>query len=265
MATPAEPLYQLPLDEFTAARDALAARLKAGGDAAAASAIKRLRKPSLPAWAANQIVWHAEPLWRRLREAAAAMRAQYARAATAVELRRAAAEQREALLAAEARAGELLKQHGHADSPTVRQKVAHTLLALAYGAADVVPGAVDHELAPPGFESLGGIALAATAPAQPNPPRAAPAAKSKGQTDDRAHRRVIAQAKARHAASREALAKARSEVAKADAERARRQGELDAARRVLEAARARLQAAEAEEKSAESALQAALADDTNVR
>src|SRR5437868_2942872 len=105
MRTPSEPLYQVPLDEFTAARDALAARLKAAGDAPGAAAIKRLRKPSLPAWAANQIVWHAEPLWRRLREAAVALRTQHARAAAAVELRRAAAEQREALLAAEARAG----------------------------------------------------------------------------------------------------------------------------------------------------------------
>lgn len=48
-------LYELPLDQFTAARDALAARLKTAGDAAESARIKALRKPSVPAWAINQL------------------------------------------------------------------------------------------------------------------------------------------------------------------------------------------------------------------
>ena len=43
-------LYQLPLDEFTSARNALAKR--AGSDAAG---IRALTKPSVPAWAVNQL------------------------------------------------------------------------------------------------------------------------------------------------------------------------------------------------------------------
>jgi hypothetical protein len=48
-------LYQLPLDEFTAARNALA---KSTGDAS----IKKLEKPSLSAWAVNQLFWHQRKL-----------------------------------------------------------------------------------------------------------------------------------------------------------------------------------------------------------
>jgi hypothetical protein len=47
-------LYGLPLDEFTAERDALAKRLRADGDRDEADRVKKLRKPSVPAWAINQ-------------------------------------------------------------------------------------------------------------------------------------------------------------------------------------------------------------------
>ncbi len=48
-------LYALPLDQFTPARDALAARLKTAGDSAEATRIKAMRKPTAPAWAVNQL------------------------------------------------------------------------------------------------------------------------------------------------------------------------------------------------------------------
>ena len=48
-------LYGLPLDQFTEARDVLAARLKTAGDAAEAARIKAMRKPTAPAWAVNQL------------------------------------------------------------------------------------------------------------------------------------------------------------------------------------------------------------------
>ena len=49
-------LYGLPLDEFTAERDALAKRVRADGEREEAARIKKLRKPSVPAWAINQAV-----------------------------------------------------------------------------------------------------------------------------------------------------------------------------------------------------------------
>lgn len=51
----ADDLYGLPLDEFTAARNALAQELTKEGDKAAAGEVKKLPKPSKVAWALNQI------------------------------------------------------------------------------------------------------------------------------------------------------------------------------------------------------------------
>lgn len=49
-------LYGLPPDEFTAARNQAAAQARADGEAAVSSAIKNLKKPTLAAWLANQLV-----------------------------------------------------------------------------------------------------------------------------------------------------------------------------------------------------------------
>lgn len=53
VAEAAEPLYAGPPEQFTAARNAAAARI---GDKAVAAAVKRLRKPALAAWALNNLV-----------------------------------------------------------------------------------------------------------------------------------------------------------------------------------------------------------------
>src|SRR5689334_5273392 len=54
-------LYQQPLDTFTAERDALAKRSGAEG-----AMIRRLQKPSLPAWAVNQVYWHRKKAFDKL-------------------------------------------------------------------------------------------------------------------------------------------------------------------------------------------------------
>jgi hypothetical protein len=48
-------LYGLPLAQFTAARDDVVRRLRSGGDRQGADEIKRLRKPTVAAWALNQV------------------------------------------------------------------------------------------------------------------------------------------------------------------------------------------------------------------
>ncbi|MDQ4057873.1 MAG: hypothetical protein M3124_01985 [Actinomycetota bacterium] len=55
MTSSPEDLYALPLSEFTAARNALAASLKKDGDTGAADAVRTLKKPSITAWAINQV------------------------------------------------------------------------------------------------------------------------------------------------------------------------------------------------------------------
>ena len=51
----ADELYGLPLDEFVPRRDELTRELRAAGDGDAATAVKRLPKPSAPAWAVNRL------------------------------------------------------------------------------------------------------------------------------------------------------------------------------------------------------------------
>jgi hypothetical protein len=48
-------LYGVPPDEFTAARNALAKELKASGDKDGAAEVAKLRRPSVGAWALNQV------------------------------------------------------------------------------------------------------------------------------------------------------------------------------------------------------------------
>jgi len=53
-------LFALPLEHFVPERDALAKALRAGGRREEAAAVKALAKPSLPAWALNQLA-HGRP------------------------------------------------------------------------------------------------------------------------------------------------------------------------------------------------------------
>lgn len=50
-------LFALPLAEFTAARNSLAARLKKEGRTAEAERVKAMPKPPATAWAVNQLFW----------------------------------------------------------------------------------------------------------------------------------------------------------------------------------------------------------------
>ena len=55
MADEADELYALPLDEFTSARNELEKRLRKDGQRDEAAEVKALRKPTVPAWALNQV------------------------------------------------------------------------------------------------------------------------------------------------------------------------------------------------------------------
>ena len=51
-------LFRLPLSEFTAARNTLAARLKKEGRPNDADRVKLLAKPPISAWTVNQLYWN---------------------------------------------------------------------------------------------------------------------------------------------------------------------------------------------------------------
>src|SRR6267143_1305780 len=59
-------LFRLPLAEFIAARKTLAARLKQVGRGKEADRVKALVKPSISAWAVNQLYWKHREAFDRL-------------------------------------------------------------------------------------------------------------------------------------------------------------------------------------------------------
>jgi hypothetical protein len=62
-------LFQLPLPEFTAARNALASRLRKSGRAGDAETVKGLQKPPVSAWTVNQLFWKHRAAFEKLLEA----------------------------------------------------------------------------------------------------------------------------------------------------------------------------------------------------
>src|SRR4051812_47981478 len=103
MADPADDLYGLPLEEFTAARDAAARELRRAGDREAAAELAKLPKPTPAAWAANQLARNEPELIRAMLEAGDELREAQAEAvggAGGAALREAAAAERHAVDAA---------------------------------------------------------------------------------------------------------------------------------------------------------------------
>jgi hypothetical protein len=152
-------LYALPLEEFTAARNELARRLKQEGDPHA-DEVARLRKPTVAVWAVNQLARHDELGMRRLLAAGAALRKAQERAlegSGTAALAKAQAEEREALRQLSARARSLLGDAGRPASDATLERISTTLAA---GAVDesmrerLKAGRIDRELEPLGFEAL---------------------------------------------------------------------------------------------------------------
>src|SRR5439155_1600798 len=96
-------LYGRPLEEFTRARNDLAARLRRAHQSEAADAIRALKKPTLAAWSANQLARGEPKLVRELLDAAAALHQTQQRSlagkASAGDVMAAATREREAVRA----------------------------------------------------------------------------------------------------------------------------------------------------------------------
>ncbi len=154
MATPdidadVDRLYQLPLDQFTGARNALAKELKR-------PAIKDLEKPSIAAWAVNQLYWKERSSYNQLTQAGERLRAEHRKLLTGKSADIRAAEQghREALRTAVDKIKRLLNDSGHAATEATLTAVQETLEALP---SDDRPGRLVKPRKPMGFEALAGI------------------------------------------------------------------------------------------------------------
>ena len=153
-------LYRLPLEQFVATRDQLARRLRAAGDRATARQIAGLRRPTVSAWAANQLAHAAPNAMAELLDAGAALRqAQHdavaGRPGAARQLRTATAHLRAAITRLSSRAETLLVRAGHAASDATLSRLAATLQAGATAdeatRASLAQGRLPGDLDPAGF------------------------------------------------------------------------------------------------------------------
>ena len=124
-------LYALPLDEFTRERDALAKRLRNDRDAPA-GAVKALKKPSIAAWAVNQVQRDRPDEVRELIDVTEELHRVYERLSSAgarERLEEAAEMQRKLIRSLVRCAAQLLEAGGYAPSDATLGKVADTLRA----------------------------------------------------------------------------------------------------------------------------------------
>jgi hypothetical protein len=258
-------LYQLPLAEFTAARDELAKHTE--GDRAA---VKRLQKPNVPAWAVNQLYWRERDAYDALVRAAQALRASQAMAlkGKASDVARLEAAHESALRTAADRIRKLLAGSGETASPATMTAVRETLQALP---APGDPGRLTRPLKPLGFEALSELLSSAGAArsadvlpfktadrkteteARPKPGAARQVAKAReiAAKEEQARRREVAKveadlhsAKAAERSARDALSRARAALTNAEKEHQKLKAELDAIEQELEQRTETLRAAE---------------------
>lgn len=285
----ADSLYALPLEEFTAARDALAKQLKSGpqADPAAAARVQSLRKASRAAWVLNLLVRReadqvAEILGvaEALREAQSTMDGEQLRALTR--------QRRQLTSAVAARARSLAAESGVPVSGAVADQVEATLTAAlldADAARALSSGLLVQPLAALGFaesEAVAAVALpealgftpAASAPGPRLRVVADPAHAERSVAQRRESlERDVAAAQARLDAVRKQEQEARSRLEVLHAQVLQHQAEAEEFRRrvvALEAAQERLDddigdleeevaAAEASTREAEAERQSALA------
>jgi hypothetical protein len=208
-------LFELPLDQFTPGRNELARRLKREGDKEAAEQVQALAKPSVPAWAINQLARQEKAKVKALLEAGAKLRKAQEQALAggqADTLRTAQTEERHAVRDLTRRAEEILKESGRPASRAIIERVSSTLGAAAVtepARTDLKAGRLTSEVKVSGFDVLAGIEL----PAQPSPPRGDELAERRQKKSERERQRRRLEKKTRDL-------EARAEAAERKAERA---------------------------------------------
>ncbi len=255
-----EELYGLPLEEFTKARDALARSTAKEGDKAGAAAIKALRKPSIPAWALNQVARRHPDAVGHLLEAGDRLRRAQTSALEGgdpVELREAGRAEAAQVDSLAGLARTILADAGRGVSDAQHDRVVATLRAAAVdpvGGEQLRRGVLATELNPAGFGFGTGtddvdLEAALAASAKPRPRRT--------REDDRARReeeraQAEAAAEAAERAQRHRSWEAEVKKALAHADRLKDQADVAAERakvaaKAAEDAAARVHALEMEE------------------
>jgi hypothetical protein len=221
-------LYGLPLERFVPERGALARQLRSAGRREDAAAVAALRKPSIAAWAANQLVrgqnravaelFAAGDALRDAQSSVLAGRAQPRALLEATERERAAVD---ALLD---KARGLLSSEGDELSPGILERVAETLHAAALDAdarAQISDGRLQREL------RHVGLGTGLETPSAPSRAKSRPSPKSRRAPSGEANARAEG---ATHAARERARARKLAQAAETEARR-----QADRATRALRA------------------------------
>lgn len=210
-----ERLYTLPFDQFTAARNELAKSLREAGRKAEAEEVRRLQRPSIGAWALNQLARKHPKELRALIQAGQRLRK--VQASGKGDLRAATQAERSAVADLLREARSILSESGRKPTEAALQPVRATLAAAAADADAAVQlqkGRLARELEAPDFGGL----LAQVSRRGPVRQKAAPRRPAADQR--KAVKRELEEARAR-------LSEARRIAGEADrnAERLRREAE----------------------------------------
>ena len=240
-------LFELPPEEFTAARNALVRRLKDEGDASAADEIKRLGKPSIATWAINQLAREHKGAVKSLLESAARLRKAQEIALTSSgsgdALRRAQADERKTLRELTQHAQQILEGAGRSANSTVLDKISSTLRAAAVdeaGRSALRTGRLTGEVKSSGFDVFAGLELPAKASRRSAKPSDDELSERRRQKSERESKRRELEEQARELAAR---AKEEAETAeRAEREAVEARKTADKSRREAEGAAAKLEA-----------------------
>ena len=237
-------LFRLPLAEFTSERNALAARLKKEGRRNDADRVKLLAKPSVSAWAVNQLYWDHRQAFDQLMASGKRLRpAQKLRLAGKVaSVRDSLDARRQALVHLSELAEGLLRDAGSNPSLDTLRRVTTTLEAMSAQAPSVdgpAPGRLTHDLDPPSFDSLASLMSSVAATEEVEEP-IAPARQSSANVRrlEEARRAKIADAKVTLQDAKKSLTEARARVQNLESAQKKANAEVKEAEKLLEKATA---------------------------
>ena len=249
----ADDLYALPPGEFTRARDERAKALRKEGKREEADAVKALRKPTVAAWALNQLARERPKEVKRLVAAGEELRAaqdELLAGGDRKAFQGAAAREREEVAKLSDAAVELVSEAGERATPALREKIAETLHAAALDeetAEELRTGRLVREREAIG--GFGGMTAAAPRPAKKGgsggrqkSERTTPSKPAK-RTKDSAGAKRAQVSKRRADAERREAAERRQRLAAARTDERHARRELDAADKAIAHAETRAEAA----------------------
>jgi hypothetical protein len=248
----ADELYALPPGEFTRARDERAKALRKAGDRDEADAVKALRKPTVAAWALNQLARRRPKQVDGLVAAGEDLRAaqdELLAGGDRKAFQSAAATERDQVAKLAQEAVKLAAEDGERASPALTEKITATLHAAALDeetAEELRAGRLVRER-----EAIGGFGGMTAEPAKRRQTASGGAKRTNAAVKDAkreaggadAKRSKASDAKRRADAERREQAERRQRVAAARTDERHARRELDAAAKAIEHAESRAEAA----------------------